>query len=80
MLYISIYIYATSFEKKNLKEKFYLFLAYNTPQALMSAHKKFQPNLFSHLDGYRQHIYTNVLFYSYPLIEPRVNEPNVFLT
>ena len=29
----------------------------------MSVHKKFQPIRSSRLAGYRQHIYTNVLFY-----------------
>ena len=39
------------------------FLAYNIPRPPMSDHKKFQPNRFSRLAGYTQHIYTNVLFY-----------------
>ena len=37
----------------------------------MSVHKKIQPIRFSRLAGYRQHIYTNVLFYyiDYELIQ-----------
>ena len=50
-------------EKKILKNFFWIFLAYVTPRPPRSVHKKFQPNRSSRLAGYRQHIYTNVLFY-----------------
>ena len=45
-----------NFEKKNLD----FFLAFIIPRLPMSVHKKFQPNRFSRLTGYREHIYTNV--------------------
>ena len=52
------------FRKKNFEKKnFGFFLAYVPPRPPLSVHKKFQPNRSSRLAGYREHIYTNVLFY-----------------
>ena len=45
--------------KKIENNKFEFFLAYNT----MSVHIQIQPSRSSLLAGYRQNIYTNVLFY-----------------
>ena len=42
---------------------FSIFLALDTLRPAMNVHKKFQLIRFSRLVSYRQHIYTNVLFY-----------------
>ena len=43
-----------------------IFLAYKTPRPPTIVHKKFQPNRFSRLAGYMQHIYECVvLLYRY---------------
>ena len=49
--------------KKIINSKKNRFLVYQHPRLSMSVHKKCQPNRSSRLAGYRQHIYTNVLFY-----------------
>ena len=52
--------------KKMFKKNFFFNIFKNHLKEILiflSVHKKFQPNRSSRLAGYRQHIYSNVLFY-----------------